>query len=57
MCARCLHFKQVFRKDRVSTWQTHWLKRNVAALRHGLGEEHTYEFVEGVVPCPMFPGV
>lgn len=56
MCARCLNFKQVFRKGQVSTLQTRGLKRDVAALRHELGEEHTYDFVEGVVPCPMFPG-
>jgi hypothetical protein len=27
-----------------------------AAIRYGLGEHHTYEFVEGAVPYPMAPG-
>ncbi|KAI0142876.1 serine hydrolase FSH [Xylariaceae sp. FL1272] len=26
-----------------------------AALRYELGDHHTYEFVEGVLPCPMAP--
>ena len=29
----------------------------VAALRYELGGEHTFEFVEGVVPCAIFPGM
>lgn len=57
MSARCLNFKQVFQTGQVSALQTCGLKGDVAALRHELGEEHTYDFVEGVVPCPMFPGV
>ncbi|KAJ0418663.1 MFS general substrate transporter [Aspergillus carlsbadensis] len=28
-----------------------------AALRYELGDNHTYEFVDGVVPCQMHPGV
>ncbi|MCJ1396734.1 hypothetical protein MMC18_009626 [Xylographa bjoerkii] len=26
-----------------------------AAIRYELGDHHTYEFVEGTVPCPLFP--
>ena len=27
----------------------------VAALRYRLGEEHTYDFVEGSIPCDAAP--
>ena len=29
---------------------------HTAALRHELGDQHTYDFVEGSVPCPIAPG-
>lgn len=28
-----------------------------AALRYELGDNHTYEFVQGTTPTPMAPGV
>ncbi|KAF1951579.1 hypothetical protein CC80DRAFT_424423 [Byssothecium circinans] len=28
-----------------------------AAIRHALGDHHTYEFIEGSVPCPPAPGL
>lgn len=28
----------------------------VAAIRFELGDHHTYEFVEGVIPCSIDPG-
>ncbi|KAL2818528.1 MFS general substrate transporter [Aspergillus cavernicola] len=28
-----------------------------AAIRYELGDNHTYDFVEGTIPCQMYPGV
>ncbi len=32
------------------------VNRNLAAIRHGLGNQHTYEFIDGAIPATRAPG-
>jgi len=34
-----------------------YLTMEVAALRYNLGDNHTYEFIEGNIPCSIAPGM